>query len=83
MDPIDRLCYQALVYAFSLRLIGDLPAAVHGGRLRPKRPAVGRYAPQSAEWERYRNNLKGLANFHAAALKTDIVSFFASVQWGD
>jgi hypothetical protein len=79
MDPIDRLCYQALVDALSMRLIGDLPPAVHGWRLSYKRPVKGRFARQREEWERYRNHLKALGVLYDAALKTDIVSFFSSV----
>jgi Reverse transcriptase (RNA-dependent DNA polymerase) len=79
MDPIDRLCYQALVDALSLKLIGELSPAVHGWRLSYRRPTKGNFAKQGGEWERYRRHFKLLASLYPAALKTDIVSCFSSI----
>lgn len=79
MDPLDRLCYQALVDSLSRRLIGRLPSWVYGWRLTHQSPRKGQYARQADEWGRFRSHLQRLAMYHQAALRTDIVSFFASV----
>ncbi|MGH9194167.1 MAG: RNA-directed DNA polymerase [Acidimicrobiia bacterium] len=79
IDPLDRLCYQAVVDRLSSRLIGSLAGWAYGWRLSRKRPRAGYWLSQGREWERYRSRLKWLATWYRAALKTDIVSFFSSV----
>jgi hypothetical protein len=80
LDPIDRLVYQALVDRHSGSLIGALPASVYGWRLIPETPTPGTYARNDHEWARYRDHLKRLTEYDIGALRTDIVSFFASVS---
>lgn len=80
MDPIDRLIYQALVDHFSLQLIGELHPSVYGWRLRRRKPRRGHYSNQQSEWRMYRRHLKNLALVSHGALKTDVVSCFASVS---
>jgi hypothetical protein len=79
MDPLDRLCYQALVDGLSKRVSSSLPAWVCGWRLGRESPEAGKYERQDNEWEAYRWRLRTLAAISRAALKTDIVSFFASI----
>lgn len=80
MDPIDRTIYQALVDRCSGRLIGQQPAWVHGWRLPAKEFISGQYARNDHQWTGFLANLRALAGAFGAALKTDIVSFFASVD---
>lgn len=79
MDPIDRLCYQSLVDRLSPRLSKTLRPWVCGWRLPTKAAKSGHYARQDKEWERYRLQLRTLAGWSKAALRTDIVSCFASI----
>jgi Reverse transcriptase (RNA-dependent DNA polymerase) len=79
LDPLDRLCYQALVDTLGKSLIGDLRGWAYGWRLPRKDPNAGVYASNSSEWEHYRQRLRFLALNGSFALTTDIVSFFASV----
>lgn len=80
LDPIDRLIYQALVGAVSRQLIGELDSCVFGWRLPLINPRPGKYSPNNHQWASYRFHLQQLASIYAAALKTDIVSFFASIS---
>lgn len=43
-------------------------------------PVAGIYANQSKEWDEYRSRLVKLASDYPAALQTDIVSYFASID---
>ena len=79
MDPIDRLCYQALTDALSKTLIGNLSPFAYGWRLARRKTVKGDYGDNAAEWESYRRHLEMLGLLFKAGLKTDIVSFFASV----
>lgn len=80
LDPLDRLCYQALVDTVSKSLIGSLPGWAYGWRLPRKEPEPGNYMSNSKEWEFYRNRLRYLATASSYGLTSDIVSFFASVS---
>lgn len=77
-DPVDRYCYQALVDAVSVQMIGDLPAWAYGSRLARTETRRGVYTTRS-EWEWYRGRLQSLNQVNSDALVTDIVSFFASI----
>lgn len=79
MEPLDRLLYQSLVDAASLKLIGSLPDWVYGWRLRRTRTRAGVYAPQAREWAKYRKYLKEASLLFDCGMKTDIVSCFASI----
>lgn len=80
LDPIDRLCYQALVDRISDKIIGDLPRTVYGWRLDADSPQHGHYLRNDSEWRRYRGTLQRLAHEFDIAIKTDIVSCFASIS---
>jgi hypothetical protein len=80
MDPLDRLIYQALVDRLSLEFVAGAKRWVHGWRLTPRNPERGNYARQDHQFENYRQHLQRLALFYDAVLKTDVVSFFASVD---
>lgn len=79
MDPLDRLCYQALVDRQSKELVGDLSPSVYGWRLIEDAPAAGKYARNDLEWEKYRDLLKRLTSHYSYALKTDVVQCFPSI----
>ncbi|MFI7604816.1 reverse transcriptase domain-containing protein [Micromonospora sp. NPDC049366] len=79
LDPIDRLAYQAIVGRVSKTLIGRLNPNVFGWRLPRTNPRPGKYARNDREWEKYRTHISELANQYDAALKTDVVSCFASI----
>jgi len=79
LDPVDRLAYQTLVGRASKALIGKLDPNVFGWRLPRKRATTGRYASNKLENRRYRSHLTDLASGYQVALKTDIVSYFASI----
>jgi Reverse transcriptase (RNA-dependent DNA polymerase) len=79
MDPLDRLAYQALIGSISLPLIGGLSRNAYGWRLPVRRMKSGHYSPNDKQWDRYRGFLSFLAGEFDVALKTDIVSCFASV----
>jgi hypothetical protein len=79
LDPLDRLLYQALVDALSVRLIGSLSAWAYGWRLDSASPKRGRYVSNEREWEAFRGHLTRLGDYDTVALTTDIVSFFASI----
>ncbi len=80
LDPIDRLLYQALVDRLSADLIGKQPRWAYGWRLPPDDPTSGMYARNDYQWANFRNQLSNLAGFFDAGLKSDVVSFFASVD---
>lgn len=80
LDPIDRVIYQALVDRLSPELIGSQPDWVYGWRLPPGSDDRGRYARNDYQWENFRTQLNGLAGWFEVGLKTDVVSFFASVE---
>lgn len=80
LDPLDRLLYQALVDALSVRLIGSLPAWAYGWRLDATSPQAGSYLANDQEWEAFRDHLTRLGGYDSVALTTDIVSFFASIS---
>lgn len=79
LDPADRLAYQALIDALSVDLIGNLPRSVYGWRLQADDPTPGEFSRQDYQWENYNLALGWLSLRYVAALKTDIVSCFASV----
>jgi reverse transcriptase-like protein len=79
LDPIDRLAYQALTDRISLELIGNAAEWVYGWRLPPTNPQRGHYAKNDFQWENYRDHLREAANLSTFALKTDVVSCFATV----
>jgi hypothetical protein len=81
LDPIDRVAYQALVGRLSVNLIGNLDQSVYGWRLPVKDPRPGIYSPNDKQWDRYRSHLSFIANVNDVALKTDIVSCFASIRF--
>lgn len=76
----DRVVYQTLVDALGPSLIGDLLPDVYGWRLPPGRRIQGRYARQDYQWRDYRSKLSGMADLFEYGLKTDIGSFFASLD---
>lgn len=80
IDPIDRLCYQAIVDRLSIKLIGSLPDLVYGWRLPPNKPQLGVYARNNNQWKFFRSKLTRLSTTHTYGLKTDIVSYFASIN---
>lgn len=81
MDPIDRLVYQALVDAMSSKLIGGLRPTAFGWRLPRIDYSRGKYSDNGSEHQMFRSYLRMYAvDSRMAALKTDIVSFFANVQ---
>jgi hypothetical protein len=80
LDPLDRLCYQALIDRGSSRLIGELSSAAYGWRLKRGAPEDGNYESQAKEWQRYRLNVEAVGRWYPAALQTDIVSYFASMD---
>jgi hypothetical protein len=79
MDPLDRLAYQALVGHLSQPLIGGMHRNAYGWRLPVKGMTSGVYSPNDRQWENYRSYLSHLAGEFDVALKTDIVSCFASI----
>lgn len=80
LDLVDRIGYQALVDKHSAALIGDLSPSVYGWRLIPGKAEPGKYASNTYQWENYRTHMRMAGSWYDAALKTDIVSCFASMQ---
>ncbi len=80
MDPIDRICYQAIVDHFSRDLIGRLPPFIYGWRLFPDDPKSGNYGRSDYQWNNFRTRLAKLVDHHTWGLKTDIVSYFANIN---
>lgn len=82
LHPIDKIGYQTLVDFLSVKLIGNLSTNAYGWRLDRGVPAAGKYALEKHEWKNYRSHLEALSLHYEAALATDIVSCFASVEPG-
>lgn len=80
LDLVDRLGYQALIDKNSVKLIGDMAPNVFGWRLIPGEPEPGIYAHDNIQWENYRGHLASAASNFESALRTDIVSCFASMH---
>jgi hypothetical protein len=79
LDIADRLSYHALADNLSVNLIGSMSPDVYGLRLPPVEPKPGIYSHNNKQWDGYRFHLMDLADLYPVALKTDIVSFFASI----
>jgi Reverse transcriptase (RNA-dependent DNA polymerase) len=79
LDPIDRLIYQALVDNISRKIVGAMPTWVYGWRLPPSPKKSGTYARNDLQWLKLIADLKRNARRYSFLLKTDIVSFFASI----
>lgn len=79
LDPVDRLMYQALVDSVSVAAIGTLGPNSFGWRLPLRAPVKGVYSRNDLQWDLYRDQLSELAGHYSVALRTDIVSFFASI----
>jgi len=79
MDPVARIAYQALVDQLSLDIVGKLTPNAFGWRLPVTTPKRGRYSHNSKQWDLYRDHLSMLSGIYPVALKSDIVSFFASI----
>lgn len=80
LHPIDKIGYQALVDFLSVKLIGTLSTNAYGWRLDRATPTKGKYALEKHEWNNYRTHLEVLSRHYDAALTTDIVSCFASIN---
>jgi hypothetical protein len=80
LDPLDRLCYQAMVDTISKSLIGSLRGWAYGWRLLRKTPNAGDYSSNKTEWDFYRERLRFLALTNRYGLTTDVVSFFATIS---
>jgi hypothetical protein len=79
LDIADRLTYQALVDRVSLALIGSMTPNAFGWRLPAVKPKAGIYSRNDKQWDGYRGHMSSLAGWHSVALRTDLVSFFASI----
>src|ERR671918_1635821 len=79
LDIADRLVYQALVDKVSLDLIGDLSPNAFGWRLPAVAPKAGTYSHNNKQWDGYTGHFKRLGSWYTVALRTDLVSFFASI----
>jgi hypothetical protein len=79
LDIADRLTYHALADNLSVKLIGSMSPDVYGWRLPPNKPKPGVYSHNNKQWDGYRSHLINLADLYPVALKTDLVSFFASI----
>jgi len=80
MDPVDRLIYQALVDRQSAKLIGNLRPFVFGWRLKAPSPAAGQWSHNDKQHAAFRDVIESAASFSSAALRTDVVSCFASMD---
>ncbi len=80
MDAVDRLIYQALVDRQSAKLIGKLPEWVFGWRLQQSSPTAGNWSHNDLQHAAFRDVLSVGANMSSAAIRTDIVSCFASID---
>lgn len=76
----DRVMYQMMADAVSKAAIGDLLPDVYGWRLPIDASAPGRYARQDYQWLEYRSKLSTMADEFDFGLKTDVSSFFASLD---
>lgn len=81
-DIADRLTYQALTDRLSLDLVGSMSPNAYGWRLPAVSPSAGVYSHNNKQWDGYRGHLSTLAGLNTVALKTDLVSFFASTPVG-
>lgn len=79
LDIADRVSYHALSDNLSVKLIGSMSADTYGWRLPPIDPKPGIYSHNNKQWDGYRSHLNLLADLYPVALKTDLVSFFASI----
>ncbi|MBB5959628.1 hypothetical protein FHS29_006249 [Saccharothrix tamanrassetensis] len=79
LDPLDRITYQALIDRLSVDLIGKLSPSSFGWRLHAVEPKNGVFSRNKTQWNLYRAHLSSLAGVYPVALKTDIVSCFASI----
>jgi hypothetical protein len=82
LDIADRLSYHALTDNLSVKLIGSMSPDVYGWRLPAVDPKPGIYSHNNNQWDGYRSHLGLLADLYPIALKTDLVSFFASIPVG-
>ena len=80
LDIVDRVCYQVAVDSVSVELAAGMQHDVYGWRLTPTSPIAGRYARNDYQWKNYRGRLGALALEYGLGLKTDISSFFASID---
>jgi hypothetical protein len=80
MDPLDRVIYQALVDRLSPDLSKGMRPWVYGWRLDRTGPQRGDYLHNGSEWTSFLATLTGQADIQQCVLKTDVVSFFASVK---
>jgi hypothetical protein len=80
MDPLDRLAYQSLVDIQSKKLLGNLRNFVYGWRLVPKNPRPHEWAHNDRQYERFREHLTAASGPTECALRSDVVSYFASVD---
>ena len=79
LDIADRLSYHALTDQLSVKLIGSMSPDVYGWRLPAVDPSPGIYSHNDKQWDGYRSHLSLLADLYPIALKSDLVSFFASI----
>lgn len=76
LDPIDRLCYQALVDRIAVRMHKTLPAWVYGWRTARVKGSL--YAKNENEWPEFVESVVTASDCVSWALTTDVVSFFRS-----
>lgn len=76
----ERIAYQTFVDALSPSLSHKLPSSVYGWRLPPDSKKGGRYARQDYQWRDYRSKISTMADYYEFGLKTDISSYFASLN---
>jgi hypothetical protein len=79
LDVVDRVSYHALTDHLSVKLIGEMSPDIYGWRLPAIDPSPGLYSHNNKQWEGYRSHLSLLADLYSVALKTDLVSCFASM----
>ncbi len=79
LEPLDRLILQGLCDFQSMKLAGELRPWVYGWRLPRKDAKRGEYSGNGDEWKMYRGHLHRLVSEMPLALRTDIVSCFASI----
>jgi hypothetical protein len=68
------------VDSLSLDIAGELSPNAYGWRLPVRNPRKGRYSHNTKQWDWYREHLEAQAAVFPVALKTDIVSCFASMS---
>lgn len=79
LDIIDKVAYQALVDRVSVDLVGPMSPNVFGWRLPAVDPRAGVYSHNNQQWDWYRKQLGFISSWYDVALRTDLVSFFASI----